>query len=206
LDESKCEIIWSLFDEPKERLKELLRPTLRPLLRSTFKEYGNVSHRWMLLDNSDDRDVLKSRFDHFIRQNNIHLSVPGEWEALGGFAHAFSGPDVQLPSEGETWLCEVEDSTRRYTWSDGKFTVEEIATSKFTAKDPISRWESAEALERVGAALFVIFWQDHLTETVDQRIDDLEGQLEKDRRLLERLRGAYERLSAENRILSGQVA
>jgi hypothetical protein len=206
LAESGGEIIWSLFDEPKDRLKNLLPKTLGPLLRSTFKEYGNVSNRWMLLDDAESRDVLENRFGKFIRQESIRLSILGKWEALGGFALAFSGPDVQLPSEGKTWLWEVEDSTKRYTWSNGKFTDEEVATTQSTTGDYDSRWKSLEELERVGAALFVLFWQERLTETVDQRIDDLEGQLEKDRRLLERLRGAYERLSAENRILSGQVA
>ncbi|MDY6876093.1 MAG: hypothetical protein SWK90_07840 [Chloroflexota bacterium] len=207
-DESEFEVIHSLFDEPRDRLERLLPATLGPLLRRTFEQYDNVSHRLMLMDNANACDVLESRFEGFIKQKNIRVSIPGDWGALGGFALAFREVGAeQTPNEGAEWLCEFRDSTtRRYTWNDGRFTFESADTARSAPGDPISRWRSAEELERAGAVLLVLCWQDLLTEGVSRRIDVLRRQLEKDRHLLDRLRGAYERLSADSFVLRRQTA
>jgi len=206
--EGEFEVIHYLFDEPRDRLEELLPRTLGPLLERTFQQYDNVSHRLMLMDNANACDVLESQFERFIEQKNIRVSIPGDWGALGGFALAFRELDAeQMPNEGSEWLCEFGDSTkRRYTWNDGQFTFESVDTTRSATGDPISRWKSAEELERAGAVLLVLYWQDLLTEGVNQRIDVLRRQLEKDRHLLDRLRGAYERLSAESFVLRRQTA
>lgn len=207
IDESKFEFIPFLFDESPDRLETLLPGTLGPLLRDTFNEYGAVSDCWMLVDNAEVRDVMESRFEKFIRSKRIEISVPGDWGALGGFVLAFHGlDDAHLPRDGTSWLCNVADVSTRYRWKDAQFVVERVdGVSALTGGSP-SSWGSSEELERAGAALLVIFWQDRLMRIVDHQIETLEGQLERDRYLLNRLRDVYERLSPEKLVLGRHLA
>jgi hypothetical protein len=207
VDESQFEIIPSLFEISQAQLGKLLAPTLGPLLQSTFREYSGVSEGWMLVDSAEVRDLLDRTLQKHLRQKNVEIAMPSDWGALGGFALAFQELDAErLPREGETWLCDVDDTLKRYRWKDSRFTVERLDAIPLGNEAALPRWTSSEALERAGATLMVIFWQDELMRVVDQQIERLERQSTRDEHLLTRLRNAYERLSSENLVLDGQIA
>ncbi len=199
--EAGVEVVPALFDEPRERLEALLPGTLGPLLKTTMDHYaqrGTVAGRVMLMESSEACDVLTSRFEAYLESERIRVSVPGGFGALGGFALALDEMETGgLPDEGAMWICQLKnsDTIRRYTWDDAEFSYEVAETGQPAAGESVHVWESAEELERVGAALFALFWEDRLIPALDERVDSLQQQLEYDRRLLELLRAAHDGLA-----------
>lgn len=187
--------IESLLTEPLDRLSELLPHTLHPLLKEPVGKYGYADVPLLLLVDRPELLTLLEDFPSKVRKEGRTCVVSERWGAVSGFALLGSDPS-RLPTEGSTWLCSTTDPPAkwRYIWNKNRFEAERL--SEDSAASAISVWESAAEMERIGAAVFALVWQDRLSNVLQAEIDALTAELERDTHLVELLKGLHERVSA----------
>lgn len=188
------ETVRSLFDQPPDILPALLLGTLGVLLSRPLKEYADRPLLF-LVDRSDARSPVKELLKKARREGNVAV-VPC-LDGLAGFA-LLDPRQVSLPDEGAAYACRIRieqgrQEGWRYTWSKNRFRVEPVEAD-LLPDAPV--WESPAEIERLAAALFVLFWRDRVLESMQRGRESLERESRERSQLLERMRELYQRLAA----------
>lgn len=193
------EWIESLFAEPPDKLPGLLPHMLYPLLRKPVEKWGSADVPLLLLVDRPELLTLLEDFPGKVGKEGRMCVIAERWGDISGFALLGSEPGT-LPTDGSTWLCSTKAKYprvvwRRYTWMRHRFEVEELGAD-FAASEEFSTWESAAEMERIGAAVFALVWQDRLSGVLQAEISALTTELERDVHLLDLLKELYDRVSA----------
>jgi hypothetical protein len=199
--------IESLLAESPDKLPGLLPHTLYPLLREPVEKWGSADVPLLLLVDRPELLTLLEDFPGKVRREGRTCIVSERWGAVSGFALLGSDPGI-LPTDGSTWLCSTGDvdppARWRYVWNKNRFKAERLSED-FVSSAEISTWESAAKMERIGAAVFALVWQDHLSSVLQAEINALTTELERDVHLLDLLKGLYDRVSARKGALRERV-
>jgi hypothetical protein len=197
--------IESLLAEPSDRLPGLLPHTLYPLLREPVEKWGSANVPLLLLVDRPELLTLLEDFPGKVRKEGRMCVVSERWGAVSGFALLGSDPSTLL-IDGSTWLCSTVDPPARwrYVWNKNGFKAERLSED-FASSAEVSTGKSATEMERVGAALFALVWQDRLSSGLQAEINALSAELERDVHLLDLLKELYDRVSARKVALRERV-
>jgi hypothetical protein len=192
----------ALLDRPLSEIKPLLKTTLWPLLRNPLRKWREDPIPLLILvDREEVRGILHDILSKGAGDLQICL-VTRRWGAMGGFA-LLGLNDNSLSANNGHWYCRIHDPAenrpaehRRYTWRKSRFVVKEVKPEKMPAAK-VRTWRSARELERLGAALFAVHWQEKLGSILDEEIHTLRVILDQRERLLKRFQKIRQCLKAK---------
>ncbi len=165
----------ALLDRPLSEIKPLLKTTLWPLLRNPLRKWREDPIPLLILV---DREEVRGMLHDVLSKGGGDLQislVARRWGAMGGFA-LLGLNDNSLSANNGHWYCRIHDPAeprpaehRRYTWRKSRFEFKEVKPERIPATEVLT-WRSARELERLGAALFAVYWQEKLGSILDEEI------------------------------------
>jgi hypothetical protein len=205
---AECEKIPWLLRETPERLTDLLRVTLARMLGQSLKTYPNVP-LLVLLDDAAPQSAVSDLFKAAKREATVRV-IPSRSTSLAPFA-LWDANLSDIPADGAAWQCVVEapvngrdlpsakhtpdlPERRRYVWRSCRFSVKKTPSDK-GPNDGLPLWRSSEELERVGAAMYALFWRERLMKAFQTDAETLQRELATKQDLLNKLKGIYEQLT-----------
>jgi hypothetical protein len=203
-----CECITRLLRETPDRLSDLLRVTLGRMLAQSLRSYPNVP-LLVLLDNAASKPAVMELFKTVERKAQA-VVITSKPASIAPFA-LWDTNLLDLPPDGTAWECVVEapvnkrdlspakrtpglPERRRYEWRSSRFWVKTMPFVKGTNVG-LPLWQSSEELERVGAAMYALFWRERLMRAFQTDAETLQRELVKKQDLLSKLRGIYTQLT-----------
>jgi hypothetical protein len=197
LSKADYEVIEALFEEPKDRLESIgLRVIHKQLLKDILKQYARV-RLLVLVDSAVARSLLRDYLSMIRREGEVAM-MPAGITTFAGFALLGLDRDSQ-PVEGACHACSISSSDgalheHSWRWEDYAFSEPDSQTCEEKSCDRL--WESKDALETAGAALFSLIWQPALMQAMEHEISHLEGGLRNKSQLITRAEDMIERVRA----------
>lgn len=202
--EDGYETIEALFAEPLERLPDLFRNALWSLLKDSLKLATDLPIL-LLLDKPEIAPVLGDFLGPVIKEREFRICVvPGNSDSLAGFA--LLGFDTsKMPEVGTRLLYGIGDKTienqpiSSYVWTGYGFEGPQTVSDVSGSYSDISWWESSAEMSQIGAALFVLFWQERLTHHLAEQVQTLTYALQARQDLAVRLNQLHQQLMMDKR-------
>ena len=218
---AECEKIPRLLRETPERLTDLLRVTLARMLGQSLKNYLNIP-LLVLLDDAAPQSAVIDLFKTAKREATVKV-IPGPSGLLAPFA-LWNANLSDIPPDGAEWECVVEapvngrdlptapdQSTkdapkmRHYVWRNCRHSVRTTATPR-EARNGLPHGRSSQELERVGAAMYALLWQERLVKALHTDVETLQRELARKQDLLDKLRSIYGQLTQRGELVGATGA
>ena len=161
----KYEVIENLFDEPDEDLKKQFPRHMNQLLKESLNEFSGIPILF-LVDLPRAKSLVEDLLGKMRQQGEVKL-VTKDPSDLAGFALIDPSQGI-LPKAGESYLCRVrrggeKQDILQFTWTGSVFQKDEVSNIEHS---DIPSWESIKDLQRAGAALFALIFQERLADVL----------------------------------------
>jgi hypothetical protein len=196
LQDGEYEVVEALFSLPKDQLDTIGLGAIHMTLKEVLKQHETLQILF-LVDSDSAHTLLKAYIEKADREGRVE-SFSDCLTNLEGFSLLNPNLDAE-PVAGPCHICSIvspDGKENLYSWRWQDYGFAECDPQTCAASSNIHHWESRDALETAGAALFAVVWRCSLLQAMKTEMDQLRRSLGIKQLLASRATSVLERLQA----------